>query len=99
MSLLPSGLSAFYCFRGVALITMEVTSMRMKTKDDAEVSEESLSSYLQNLMSETNKSLFGKNQPTNKKTPHKNNDFLGSPVVKTPSFKCRECGFDPWSRS
>ena len=99
MSLLPSGLSAFYCFRGVALITMEVTSMRMKTKDDAEVSEESLSSYLQNLMSETNKSLFGKNQPTNKKTPHKNNDFLGSPVVKTPSFRCRGPGINPWSRN
>ena len=24
-------------------------------------------------------------------------DFPGSPVVKTLSFQCRECGFNPWS--
>ena len=23
-------------------------------------------------------------------------DFLGGPVVKTPHFQCRGCGFDPW---
>ena len=24
-------------------------------------------------------------------------DFPGGPVVKTPRFHCRGCGFDPWS--
>ena len=24
-------------------------------------------------------------------------DFPGGPVVKTPSFQCRGCGFGPWS--
>ena len=42
----------------------------MKTKDDEEASEESLSSYLQNfLMSETNISLFVKKKKKN--TPQK----------------------------
>ena len=48
--------------------------MRMKTKDDEEVSEELLSSYLQNfLMSETN--LEKTNQQT-KKTPTKTTTSL-----------------------
>ena len=36
----------------------------------------------------------------NPKDSHKNYynwDFPGSPVVKTPCFQCRGCGFDPWS--
>lgn len=26
-------------------------------------------------------------------------DFPGGSVVKTPSFHCRECEFNPWSRN
>ena len=28
-----------------------------------------------------------------------NGDFPGNPVVKTPRFQCKGCGFDPWSGS
>ena len=39
---------------------------------------------------------------TDVRRKHSNNihscrDFLNGPEVKTPSFQCRGCGFDPWS--
>ena len=40
-------------------------------------------------------SIFGKTNKKKKKTVA--SDFPQGPVVKTPCFQRRRCGFDPWS--